>query len=277
MRVGVVQFDPQLGEIDRNLETCLQWAREAAQTGCELVVFPECAVSGYMFESRDEALPFAVDVPGAETEAITDVCRELVLYCVVGLLERTASRLFNTAVLCGPDGLVGRYRKTHLPATGVDRFLESGDRFEVFETPVGRIGIAICYELRFPEVTRVLALRGAEIIAHPTNWPLAARGRADAFTRARPIENEVFLLTANRCGIERGEEFFGWSQIVDPTGTRLAEAGDRAAELITAEIDLQPARMSSKVASSAEVLRPFRDRRPTLYAVVAKDIDVPRA
>jgi predicted amidohydrolase len=122
-------------------------------------------------------------------------------------------------VLLGPDGLIGRYRKTHLPYVGVDRFTVAGDEpYVVHETAIGRIGLEICYDLRFSEVTRILALRGAEIVAHPTNFPRAARSNCEFLTRARAAENRVFLLTANRIGDERNGGFCGWSQIVGPTG-----------------------------------------------------------
>ncbi|HEX2045878.1 MAG TPA: carbon-nitrogen hydrolase family protein, partial [Gaiellaceae bacterium] len=243
MLCGVAQTAPRLGEPARNLAACLDRLEEAAELGCRLVVLPECAISGYMLADEEEAAHVAETVPGPSVEAFEQACARLDLHCIAGLLEQDGGHVRNTAVLVGPDGLVGRYRKTHLPYLGVDRFVEPGDEPPpVFETPLGRIGIQICYELRFPEVTRSLALRGAEIVAHPTNWPTAVRQFADFLTRARAAENRVFLLTANRIGREGRIEFLGRSQIVDPQGGRLAEAGEAGEELAVAEIDAAEAR-----------------------------------
>ncbi|HLM33122.1 MAG TPA: carbon-nitrogen hydrolase family protein, partial [Gaiellaceae bacterium] len=152
MLSGVAQTEPGLGEPERNVEACLARLEEAAAGGCDLLVLPECATSGYMFASEDEAAPYAEEVPGPSVEALAGACARHRLHCVAGLLERDGDRLRNTAVLVGPSGLVGRYRKTHLPFLGVDRFVAPGDEPpEVYDTPVGRLGMVICYELRFPE------------------------------------------------------------------------------------------------------------------------------
>jgi predicted amidohydrolase len=273
MLCGVAQTEPRLGEPARNLEACLSRLEEAAAAGCDLVVLPECAMSGYMFGSEEEAARFAESIPGPSVEALERACARLGLHCVAGLLERDGSRLRNSAVLVGPDGLVGRYRKTHLPFLGVDRFVSPGDEPpEVFETPLGRIGIEICYDLRFPELTRTLALRGAEVVVHPTNWPAAVRPLADFLTRARAAENRVYLLTANRVGREGGVEFFGKSQVVDPSGTRLVEVGEDREELVVAEIDPAEAREKDRAIVPGEYeLHLFGDRRPELYGALVEE------
>src|SRR6266705_5416350 len=123
MRVAVAQIDPKLGEKQRNLETCLGRLEEAAAAGASLLVLPECAIPGYMYESAEEALPFAEEVPGPSSEVLERESRRLGMHVVCGLLERDGDTLRNAAVLIGPDGLVGTYRKTHLPFLGVDRFV----------------------------------------------------------------------------------------------------------------------------------------------------------
>jgi len=273
LRCGVAQTAPRLGEPARNLEGCLARLDEAAAVGCELLVLPECATSGYMFATEEEAANFAETVPGPAVEALEAACARLELHCVAGLLERDGDRLHNTAVLVGPGGLLGRYRKTHLPCLGVDRFVAPGDeRPSVFDTPLGRIGIEICYDLRFPELTRALALGGAEIVVHPTNWPTAVKPLADFLTRARAAENRVFLMTANRVGRERATRFFGRSQIVAPDGARLVEAGEEAEELVVAEIDPGEARQKNRVIVPGEYeLHLFDDRRPELYGALVED------
>ncbi len=272
MRVAVAQIEPRLGEKERNLETCLARMEEAAAEGAQLLVLPECAIPGYIFESADEALPFAEEIPGPSTELLEREARRLGLYVVCGLLERDADMLRNAAVLVSPDdGLLGTYRKTHLPFLGVDRFVVPGDELPVWDTPLGRIGIEICYDLRFPEVTRTLALRGADIVAHPTNFPVAARIQTELITVARAAENRIYLLTANRVGKERTGEFCGWSQIVDPFGVRLAEADGTEETLLVADVDLEKARNKDYVIPGEYELYLFGHRRPELYGALVEE------
>lgn len=267
VRVTVVQNAPRLGDVEGNLAACVAQLDRAAAAGSDLVVFPECALSGYMLSDEQSALNCADRIPGRLTGTLGAPCHRIGLHCVVGMLETEGSTLYNTAVLIGPEGVIGRYRKSHIACIGVDRFTAPGNEsFEVFDTSVGRIGLQICYDWRFPEITRVLALEGAEMIIHPTNSPVPAREIAEYITRARAAENAVFFVTANRCGSESGTAFFGWSQIVDPLGRRVVEAGAEET-VITADLDLRLAR--------DKIIEPhqggynvalFEDRRPELYS-----------
>jgi 5-aminopentanamidase len=271
MQVAVAQIDPQLGEKERNLATCFARIEEAAAAGAQLLVLPECAIPGYMFDSGEEALPYAEEIPGPSTEALERECARLGVYVVCGLLERDGDVLHNAAVFVGPNGLIGSYRKTHLPFLGVDRFVVPGDALPVFDTPLGRIGIEICYDLRFPEVTRTLALKGADMVAHPTNFPMAAKIQTELITVARAAENRIYLLTANRVGKERRGEFCGWSQIVDPYGTRLAEADEREEKLLVGEVDVEKARDKDYVIPGEYELYLFGHRRPELYGALVEE------
>ncbi|MEA2281883.1 MAG: hypothetical protein QOK21_2490 [Solirubrobacteraceae bacterium] len=269
VRAAVAQTDPQLADVAGNLAGCLARLEEAASAGCDLVVFPECALTGYMFEDAESAGRCAETIPGPSTDALAAACARTGLHCVVGMLEADGDALRNTAVLLGPDGLIGRYRKSHIACIGVDRFTVPGEEpYEVFDTAVGRIGLEICYDWRFPEISRVLALEGADIIAHPTNSPLQAREVAEFMTRARACENAVFFLTANRCGDEAGTSFFGWSQIVDPGGRRIAEAG-AAEALVSCDLELGLARAKTRrPGDGGYSVSLFDDRRPELYAPI---------
>ena len=271
MLVAAAQIEPKLAEPERNLEACLARLEEAAAAGAELLVLPECAIPGYMFESAEEALPFAEEIPGPSSEVLERESRRLGMHVVCGLLERDGDTLRNAAVLVGPDGLVGTYRKTHLPFLGVDRFVVPGDELTVYETPLGRIGVEICYDLRFPEVTRTLALKGADIVAHPTNFPIAAKLQTELITVARAAENRIYLLTANRVGKERSGEFCGWSQIVDPYGTRLAEAGETEEVLLVADVEVENARDKDYVIPGEYELYLFGHRRPELYGALVEE------
>jgi predicted amidohydrolase len=272
MLVGVAQIEPRLGELERNRELCVARLEEAAAAGCSLLVLPECASSGYVFDSPGEASRFAEEIPGPFTAALEEASSRLGVHCVSGMLEREGDVLRNTAVLVAPDGLVGRYRKTHLPFLGVDRFVQAGDDLPVFDTSIGRIAIEICYDLRFPELTRALALQGAEIVAQPTNWPMAARSNADVLTRARAHENRLFLLTSNRVGRERDAEFCGWSQICDLWGNRLVEAGKAEEGVFVAEIDPAEAREKDILPTPGRYeMRLFDHRRPDLYGLLVEE------
>ena len=271
MRVAVAQMEPRLAEKERNLDAALERLEEAAAAGAQLLVLPECAIPGYMFDSAEEALPYAEEIPGPTTEAFERDCARLGVHAITGLLERDGDTLYNAAILVGPDGLIGSYRKTHLPFLGVDRFVTPGDEFKVFDTALGRIGLIICYDLRFPEVTRTLALRGADLVALPTNFPMAARVQTELITVARAAENRVYLLTANRVGKERWGEFCGWSQIVDPYGTRLAEAGESEEALLVADVELEKARDKDYVVPGEYELYLFGHRRPELYGALVEE------
>jgi predicted amidohydrolase len=271
-RVAVVQLDPKLGEPERNLEVCLERLEAAAAAGAELLVLPECAIPGYMFDSLEEGLAFAEEVPGSSVETLERECARLGMHAVCGLLERDGDRLRNAAVLVGPEGLIGTYWKTHLPFLGVDRFTTAGDELHVWETALGRIGVEICYDLRFPEVTRTLALHGADLVAHPTNFPMAAKVQTEVITLARAAENRIYLLTANRVGKERWGEFCGQSQIVDPYGVRLAEADPTEEVMLVGEVDHEKARDKDYVIPGEYELYLFGHRRPELYGALVEEL-----
>jgi predicted amidohydrolase len=275
VRVAVAQIEPALGDNERNLGVCLSRLEEAAAAGAELLVLPECSIPGYVFESAEEARPYAEPVPGPVTEAFAAACARLGVYVVCGLLEVDGDDICNTAVLVGPDGLIGSYRKTHLPYLGVDRFTRPGDELALFDTPLGRIAIEICYDLRFPELTRSLALAGADIVVLPTNWPVEAQANAELLAPARAYENRIYLLVANRVGRERTAEFCGRSQIVDPTGTRLAETDTTSEALLVADIDVEKARDKSIIPAAGEYeMHLFGHRRPELYGALTRDAEV---
>jgi predicted amidohydrolase len=220
-----------------NLDRIASWIRRAANEGAELVVFPECAVNGYRYDSREEALGDAQTVPGPATDLLEGVAAETGVHVAVGIVERDGDRLYNCAALIGPDGFVTRYRKTHIPFQAVDRFVTPGDiPLHVVETPIGRVGMLICYDLRFPEPARVLALSGVQIIANLTNLPPPGWVQPEFIFRARAAENRVWLVCADRVGTERGVEFIGRSAIVGPSGVTLAEASESAEEMLVQRI-----------------------------------------
>jgi 5-aminopentanamidase len=197
MKIAAVQMDVTLGDVDRNLQVMEDRFREAADQGAGLIVFPECAVTGYCFESRNEAMPFAQSIPGPATDRVARICSELNAFVVFGMLERDGDRVFNAAVLTGPGGVIGSYRKTHLPFLGVDQHVDDGDRpFAVHQAGDVNVGMNICYDSAFPEASRCLTLLGADLIALPTNWPPGAECVASHVLNTRAMENAVVSLDA---------------------------------------------------------------------------------
>jgi predicted amidohydrolase len=271
--VAGIQFDPKIGLVRENRVRILSLIDEVAAQGAKLIVFPECALSGYVFDDIDEARMASERVPGPSTQAIAGTCKELGVYAIVGMLEDAGETIYNSAVLCGPEGLVGVYRKTHLPFLGVDMMTGPGpDPYRVFHTPIGRIGMLICYDLRFPEAARCLALEGADIIAVPTNWPQGADTAPDFVAPARAVENRVFVAAVNRAGEERGASFIGKSQIVDPSGRRLAMAQTTDETIITATFDPTLARQKRLIIELGVFeMDIVGDRRPELYRRIVED------
>jgi 5-aminopentanamidase len=268
VKLAAVQMNPCLMKKNENLSYILGALERAAGEKASLVVFPECALTGYVFQSLDEAMPFAETIPGPSTERVAARCRELGVYAIYGLLERDASRLFNAAAFVGPEGLISGYRKNHLPFLGVDRFTSKGDRpFTVRETPIGRIGLFICYDIVFPESARVMALAGADILVLPTAFPQVRRETlATYIVPARAIENRVHVVAADRVGSERGYSFAGLSKIVSASGNILATASPDGEEIIYGEVSRESARHKHHVITPGEYeVDYFGDRRPELY------------
>lgn len=267
IRIAGVQMDPKLARNRANLETMLARFASACDAGAKLVVFPECALSGYGFGSKEEGLAHAETLPGPATEAFAKACKERDAHVVFGLLERDGDRLFNACALVGPDGMIGSYRKIHLPYLGIDRFADKGDLPPAVHDAGGlKIGMHICYDGTFPETGRVLSLEGADLLVLPTNWPRHSESAAEHMVPCRALENVVYMIAVDRVGEENGFRFIGRSSIADPGGNVLAMASADGEEIISAEID--PARARNKrlvrVPGKHEIDR-IADRRPEFY------------
>jgi predicted amidohydrolase len=260
VKVGFLQFHPRLGRKDENVERAKSSIRGAK---ADLLVLPELFNTGYLFEDSEELKRSAEFIPeGSTFRKMADVSAEENLNLVYGIAERKGERCFNSSVLITPRGDYQVYRKLHL----FDReklWFSPGDReLEIFEVDGVKIGMMICFDWIFPEVTRILALKGAEIICHPSNLVLQYCQNA-MITRC--IENGVFAITANRTGSEeRGEEeliFTGNSQIVDPKGNVLIKADDREEGVHTVDVNAALAR--DKMFTPGNHL--FEDRRTDFY------------
>lgn len=273
-RFAAVQMKPKLLDPEANLEKIINMTHQASTVGAEVAVFPECAITGYSLLA-EEAHEIAEQIPGPRTQLLSDACREAGLSAVmVGTLEKDSQgNVFNSAALVGSDGLIARYRKTHLPYLGVDRYLAAGDTLSgPWDTSAGRVGMLICYDLRFPEPARVLSLNGAQAILLSTAWPSAATLYPEFMAQSRAAENSVYLVAANRVGEERGTRFLGQSMIIGPDGKKLAEASEESEEILC--VDIEPSRSDQKqrIFSPGEYeLYLFKDRRPNLYHTLTKE------
>jgi predicted amidohydrolase len=275
VRVAAVQMDVAFGDRGRNLRTILERLDEAADAGARLVVFPECALTGYLFASRAEAMGQAEPIPGPSLDAIASRCVDRDAFAIVGLLERDGDRLFNACALVGPGGVIASYRKIHLPFLGVDRFVDPGDRpFGVAEAAGLKVGMHICYDGSFPESGRVMSLLGADLLALPTNWPIRAEPTAEHMPIVRAMENHVFVMAVNRVGAEGDFPYIGRSSIVDPHGRVLASGPPDAEQILLADLDPLVARTKRivRVPGLHEIDR-IADRRPEHYGPIVAPVD----
>lgn len=263
-------MEPIVGKKDDNLRHSTEMIEEAAGNGAGLVVLPELCNSGYVFETRKEAFALSEEVPGGPTtEAWIQIASRHNLHIVAGINERHGDALYNSAVVIGPRGHIGTFRKVHL-WNEENLFFEPGNLgFPVFKTPIGRIGTFICYDGWFPESYRLCALQGADIVCIPTNWvPIPGQDKdreamANILIMAGAHSNSVFIAAADRVGTERAQPFVGQSLIVSYTGWPMAgPASADKEEIIYADANLADARRKRNWNEYNQVLR---DRRGDVY------------
>jgi predicted amidohydrolase len=264
IKVAAIQMSCILADRDSNLKKTKNLIDVAVEQGAQLIVVPELFNTGYRVEENDVEL--AESIPGTTTDWMCQLAQECNVYIVGAILETGESNglVYDTAVLVGPKGLVGSYRKTHLWDTENTRFAK-GDDFRVFETPWGKVGLQICYEVGFPEGARILTLQGANIIVYPSAFGSARLYAWDLATRARALENGAYVIAANRTGVEKEVTTFGGhSRIVDPCGNVIIEA-KQDDDVIVAEIDLQ------KVIEQRRTIPYLRDLNK---AIIYKDFPI---
>src|SRR5262249_30069548 len=266
-KIAGVQMDCAIANVSANLDAVRNGLGEAAGLGARLVIFPECALTGYCYRSKEEAWPFAQPLPGPACETLAVDCRPLGGFAIAGLLERgDPGDLFNSGLLVGPQGYIASYRKVPLPFLGIDRFATRGDRpFAVHDLDGLKVGINICYDGSFPESSRVLTVLGADLVVLPTNWPTGARPTVQHLVQSRALENHIYYAAVHRVGEQRGCRFIGASRGVDCDGELLATAGE-GPEVILAEVDPAVARNKRlvKIPGQYELDR-VGHRRPEMY------------
>jgi predicted amidohydrolase len=272
-RVAVVQMKPEIGQVESNRKKSVDFLNQAADKGANLIVLPELSNTGYVFDSKAEALELAENLEGSPTLQLwEEVCRTRNVHVVAGITEVDDGLLFNTAVVIGPEGTIGKFRKVHLWNKEKLIFEPGNLGFPVFNTSIGRISTVICYDGWFPESYRSCAIAGADIICVPTNWvpmegqPENAPAMATTLTQAAAHTNSVYIAAADRVGIERGQAFVGQSVIVSYNGTVLAgPASADEEEILFADVNLSKAKGSR---NWNEFNHPLADRRVDTYGAL---------
>jgi len=268
IRLALAQINSRREHKEENLQKIEEFTLRAKEQHADLVIFPELSLTGYVL--HDQIYELAEVIPGPSTKRIEELAKKTGIHIIFGmpeLSEKSKATIFNTAVLIGPTGLIGKFRKMYLPTHSVfeeRRYFRPGYQTAVFTTDIGKIGLFICYDIFFPEVCRLTRLKGAELIICISASPAVRRGYFEILTTARALENTAFLAYVNLTGIEDGLQFWGGSRLVSPTGDLLAVAKYDEEDLVICDVDYSDMR-------SAETFIPtLRDLRPELFDELKK-------
>lgn len=255
IKAAAIQFTVKQGDVDANLAYVRAALARVAGMGANLAVLPEMWSSGFDYRNMNQLAQRSAGI----VAELLEISRELKLVIVGSMPEPNGDKVFNTIYVTDNGRLAGVYRKMHLfSLLGEDRAFSGGDRWLLAETSIGKLGLIICYDLRFPELTRRLALEGAQIICVPAQWPKPRQEHWRTLLRARAIENQLFVVGCNACGMIGKLDFFGMSMIIGPKGDVLAEAEEAECDL-TAELDMQ------SMTDWRAQIPCFNDRRPEGY------------
>lgn len=257
-KIALAQMSCQRVDKKDNIEKMKKLTVEAAKGEAELIIFPELSLTGYVV--RDEIYNLAETIPGPSTKVMEQIAEKTGLYVVFGmpeLSEKTKATIYNSAVLVGPEGLVGKYRKMYLPTHSVfeeKRYFRPGYEAAAPSTKLGNIGLTICYDIFFPEVSRLTRLKGAQLIVCISASPSVRKSFFEILTVARAMENAAFLAYTNLVGIEDGLQFWGGSRVVGPNGKILAQAKYNEEDIVICDI------------KAVEIFVPtLKDLRPELF------------
>lgn len=268
IKVALAQISSKRENKKANLQKIEEFTLKAKKQGANLVVFPELSLTGYVL--HDQVYELAEEIPGPSIKRVEDLAKRTGMHVVFGmpeLSEKTKATIFNTAVMVGPKGFIGKYRKRYLPTHSVfeeKRYFRQGYQTAAFKTSIGNIGLLICYDIFFPEICRLTRLKGAELIVCISASPAVRREYFEILTAARALENTAFLAYVNLSGVEDGLQFWGGSRLVGPTGDLLVKAKYDKQDFVVCEIDYTDMR-------SAETFIPMlRDLRPELFEELKK-------
>ncbi|MGF3521935.1 MAG: carbon-nitrogen hydrolase family protein [Candidatus Bathyarchaeia archaeon] len=268
IKLALIQMSTQRANKKANLKKIETLTAKAKTHGADIAIFPELSLTGYV--TRDQLYELSETIPGPTTQKIEEFTRKTGLHIIFGmpeLSEKTKATLYNTAVLVGPEGFIGKYRKMYLPTHSVfeeKRYFRAGYEAATFDTTIGKIGLCICYDLFFPEVTRLTRLKGAQLIVAISASPAVRRNYFEIITAARALENTAFLAYVNLAGVQEGLQFWGGSRLISPTGDVIAKAKYDEEDFVICEVDYTDLR-------GAEAFIPtLRDLRPELFEKLRK-------
>ncbi len=255
IQAAAIQFNVKQGDVDANLAYVREALRRVAGEGANLAVLPEMWSSGFSYRNLNELAGRTAGI----VEELKELSRELKLVICGSMPEPHGEKVYNTIHLLDNGTLAGVYRKLHLfSLLGEDKAFDGGDSWLLADTSIGKVGVIICYDLRFPELSRRLAVEGAQIICVPAQWPKPRQEHWRTLLRARAIENQLFVVSCNACGPVGKLDFFGMSMVIDPKGEVLAEAGEEERD-VHGTLNLQLMR------DWRAQIPCFNDRRPELY------------
>jgi len=255
INAAAIQFNVKPGDVDANMTYIRAALARVADQGADLAVLPEMWSSGFDYKKLNQ---LAGRTAGIVAELL-ELSRELKLVICGSMPEPHGEKVYNSIHVIDNGSLAGVYRKMHLfSLLGEDRSFDGGDSWLLADTSIGKVGVMICYDLRFPELARRLTIEGARVICIPAQWPRPREDHWRTLLRARAIENQLFVVSCNACGLIGKLDFFGMSMIIDPKGEVLADAGSEQCELI-APLDM-------RVMGDWRAQIPcLNDRRPELY------------
>jgi len=263
IKIALAQMSCKREDKAENLTKIKKTVIKAKKQAADLIIFPELSLTGYVV--RDQIYELAETIPGPSTKVIENIAKKTKVHIVFGMPElskKTQATIYNTAVLVGPKGFIGKYRKMYLPTHSVfeeKRYFRPGYQTAVFDTKLGKIGLIICYDIFFPEVSRLTRLKGAQLIVCISASPSTRRTFFETLTVARAMENTAFLAYVNLVGIEDGLQFWGGSRLVGPNGKILVQAKYDEEDLVMCDVDYADIR-------PVETFVPtLRDLRPELF------------
>lgn len=270
--IALGQISSKVGDKNHNLQVIEKTTRQAKKKKADLIAFPELSLTGYVV--RDRAYELAELVPdGPSVREVEEIAKKENVHIVFGMIEKSAKAnavLHNDAVLIGPKGYIGKYQKMYLPTHSVfeeKRYFRPGYETPVFNTDIGKIGIAICYDIYFPEVTRMLTLKGAKLVVYISASPSVRKGFFETLTSARAIENTVFVAFVNLAGIQDGLQFWGGSRIIAPSGNLISQARYDENDLIAARINY------SDLTRVQAWVPTLRDLRPEIFGSLKEEAE----
>lgn len=257
IKTANIQFHPELGNISKNIERLDSFINQASEA--DLIVLPELVSTGYNFQSRDEAFACAEEINNSRfVEFLVAKAREHNAYIVAGFNEKIGDKLYNSTVLVGEKACIGKYQKIHLFMNEKDIFETGSAGLPVYDLGFTRVSMLICFDYYFPEIWRIVGMKGAEIVCHSSNL---LTQNAHKTVPAQAFMNKLFIITSNRIGTENNLTFNGQSFICDPNGNVLCKASENKEEIQI--IDIDPAQARNKFVTARN--HAFKDRHPELY------------